>query len=342
MHNARTIVGGNVVAGNDAECALARIDPRNELFVFFAHQVGAFATPYDVGLFAQLFGVCRQARFGQNVSGSSFGVRIFAFHGHIVDFRTDAQGRIRRQCPRCCSPRKAVGIGAEAVAFQFELCRAGGIFHIAVTAGLVQFVRTQACAGSRRIGLNGIAFVEQPLVVEFFEQIPQRFDVFIVVGNVRVFQIDPITHFFGERCPLFGVFHHFATAGGVVVVHADFFADILFGDAEHFFHAEFHRQSVRIPSGFAAHLKALHRFVATKSIFDGACHHMVNAGHAVGRRRSLEKDECRRTCALVDTFVKQILVLPSLQHLFVDGRQVKMGVFLKLFHRKTKLFLHNN
>ena len=64
MHNTCAVVGGNIVARDEAECALAGIRPRNKLFVLGADQIGAFAAPQHFGLFAQLLGVGSQTRFG--------------------------------------------------------------------------------------------------------------------------------------------------------------------------------------------------------------------------------------------------------------------------------------
>ncbi len=53
-----------------------------------------------------------------------------------------------------------------------ELRHHGRVLHVVVGAGLVQLVRRKAGAGRRRVRLNGVAFVEQALVVELFEQVP--------------------------------------------------------------------------------------------------------------------------------------------------------------------------
>ena len=75
-----------------------------------------------------------------------------------------------------------------------ELGRHRGVLHIAVAAGLVEFVRTEARSGGRRIGLDGVAFVEQALLVELSEQPLEGFDVGVLVGDVGVFHIHPVAH----------------------------------------------------------------------------------------------------------------------------------------------------
>ena len=180
----------------------------------------------------------------------------------------------------------------------------------------------ETCTSHRRVGLNGVALVEETFLVELFEQIPEGFDVLVVVSDVRVLEINPVAHLLGEVRPLTGVFHHLLTAGSVVLIDADLLADVLFGDAEFLFYAEFNRQSVGIPSGFALHLIALHGFVAAEGVFDCTCQNVVNARHAVCRRRTFEEEERLVPFTHSDTFVEQIFLFPLLQHLAADSSQI--------------------
>ena len=89
-------------------------------------------------------------------------------------------------------------------------------------------------------------------------------------------QIYPIAHLVGEFRPFVGVHHDVLTTGFIVVVHADFLTDILFGDTQTLLNAQFYREAVGVPSGFTLHLEALHGFVAQEGILDGTSHHVVN------------------------------------------------------------------
>ena len=46
-----------------------------------------------------------------------------------------------------------------------------------------------------------------------------------------------------------------------------------------------------VPSGLAVYLETLHGLVAAEEVFDGAGHHVVDAGHTVCRRGTFVKDE---------------------------------------------------
>ena len=135
--------------------------------------------------------------------------------------------------------------------------------------------------------MDGIALVEQSLVVELLEQPPQRLNIFIVVSDVRMIEVNPISHFLGQVSPLGSVGHDVLPAFLVVVGNGDivfafFVVDIGFGDTEFFLDTEFHRQSVGVPSSFPVHLESLHRLVAVEGVFDGSGQDMVYTGVSVG------------------------------------------------------------
>ena len=79
---------------------------------------------------------------------------------------------------------------------------------------------------------------------------PAGFDIGIIESDVRIIQIDPVAYFQSKFIPAVFVFHYFAAAGFVIIVDADFFTDVLFGNSECFFNGNFDRQTVSIPSGF--------------------------------------------------------------------------------------------
>ena len=68
-------------------------------------------------------------------------------------------------------------------------------------------------------------------------------------------------------------------------------ANVLLGDAQCLFDAKLHRKTVGIPAGFALHALSFERAVAAKNVLEGAGHHVVNAGLAVGRRGAFKEDE---------------------------------------------------
>ena len=242
MHDTGTVLGGDIITRYDAEGVrrtvnnrvglfdiIHRFDPREELLVLQTDKVRSLTSPNDFRLEhiavlihpAEFFAVRIQTRLGENntLSGRSL-------HLDIINLRAHAEGGIGRQRPRGCGPGDDI-----TPVLQLEQRRAGRVFHIAVATRLVQLMARQACSRHRRIRLNGVALVHIALLVQLFEQVPQRFDIFVVVGDVGVLQIHPIAHLLGQIGPLLGVFHHLAAAGGIVFIDDNLLSDILFLDA---------------------------------------------------------------------------------------------------------------
>ena len=143
MYNSGTIFGSDKVTRNDTESTFTRIYPGNELFILQSYKIRTFAMIYN---FIFIFTHYRKQQiFGQYQTDLFFGVGIMSFDEHIVDIGTYSQSCIRRQCPGSGSPGQKICV---VFVFQFKLRNAGGIFHIAVTARLVQLVRAKTGSGS--------------------------------------------------------------------------------------------------------------------------------------------------------------------------------------------------
>ena len=350
MNDARTVVSGDIIAGNHAESALAGIHPGDELAVVHANEfrthVGAdhfighqFVTGLVVGK-GKLFclGVEHRVeqRLGHNHRYGLAIVFIICAHHAILDAGADAEGCVGGKGPGGCRPcyerrstpprHVALGVG------DFKLSDTGGVFNIAVAAGLVQLVRAEAGAGRGRIWLDCISFVKIAFAVKLGKEPPHRFDVSVVVSDVRLGEVHPVAHIVGERFPLTCKFHHLAAACIVVFIDRNLVSDVLFGDAETFLHAEFDRQAVGVPAGLALHLEAFHRLVTAEDVLDGAGHHMVDARHAVCRGRTLEKHKGWSALAHLHTLFKKMLCIPCSQHLFVDFREIKPCIFGEFLH----------
>ena len=193
-------------------------------------------------------------------------------------------------------------------------------------------MRRQARTCRRRIRLNGVALVQITLLIEFLQQIPQRLNILIIIGDIRVIEVHPIAHLLRQIRPFLGVLHHLLAASGVVLVHANLLTDILFGNPKHLLHAQLHGQTMRIPARLALHLIPLHRLVAAEGIFYRTRQHMVNTRHAVRRRRTLKEQKRRAPLACLYTLPEQVFLLPCCQHLAAQLRQIQLLILSKLLH----------
>ena len=86
-----------------------------------------------------------------------------------------------------------------------------------------------------------------------------------------------------------------------------------------------------IPACTASHLVAGLGLVPADGILDGTAHHVVDAGHTVGGRRSFEENELRCSFTEFQRFLEGGIFLPALQHTVVNPHKVKPFIFLE-FH----------
>ena len=143
-------------------------------------------------------------------------------------------------------------------------------------------MRAQACTGSRRIGLDGITLIKQVLVIKLLQEPPKRLYVTVVIGDVWIIKVHPVTHLVSKVGPFLGKFHHILAAGCVIVGHRDGLSDVLLGDTECLLHSEFYGKAMGIPAGLASYQESLHCLVTAEGVLDGTGHYVVDAGHAVG------------------------------------------------------------
>ena len=72
-------------------------------------------------------------------------------------------------------------------------------------------------AGGGGVGLDGVALVEAVLVVELLQEPPQGLDKLVVVGHIRVLQIDEIAHLLGQLAPFGRELQYVGAAMAVVI-----------------------------------------------------------------------------------------------------------------------------
>ncbi len=345
VHDSRTVVGGHVIARDDAESLrravlhvvahhLRRLHPGHQLTVVHAHEVAARVARHDF-IVSLVLEISAQARLCHDGGHRLPSVGILRLHRYIGDFGTHAQGSVRGQRPGRGGPGKQHRLAMSAELRQgvdnLKLSSDGRILHVAVATGLVQLVRAETRAGSGTVGLNGVALIEKALLVELFQQPPQTLDVLVVVGNIRMVHVHPVAHLLAQRPPFVGVHHHVLAAALVIFVHRDGLADVLLGDSQFLLHAQFHRQSVGVPPRLAVHQVALHGLEPAERVLDGARQHMVDAGMSVGGWGSLEEHEGRTSLALLQTATEKVLPFPFCQHVLVHLAQVQPCSLRKVF-----------
>ena len=402
VYYARTVFGGHIVAGNNAESLRSHLHegvlavlalenlvgmgsgvclhkvgsvvvdlstglhPRHELAEAQAHEVGSLVAAYDavghkllalvvVGQFLvvgnQSLGIeiCSHASLCHDDRYLLGIVAVVGFHCHVVNLRAHAEGCVRRQCPRCCGPCHEVGLAPTGPLrtrlLHFKECSDRHVLHVAVATGLVQLVARQSRTCCRAVGLYGIAFIKQVLVIELAQQPPEGLYVLIVVCDIRMVEIYEVSHLLRQVAPLCRELHHVLAAAFVIFLSGDIaraclVVDVGLGYSKFLLHAQLHRQAVCVPAGLAVYLEAAHGLVAVEGVLDASCQHVMYARMAVGRWRSLVEYKLRTALALGYALVEDVAFHPLCQDLLVSLGEVQPLVFGKsLSHNISFLLL---
>ena len=172
MDDTGTVLNRHIVTRDYAECALTRIEPRDELMVGDAHKFGslelAFKHPVRHKFVSRLV-ICKrdllrlrveQARnqgLCNHIDARVSGVRIEGLDPDIVYVRTDAKSRIGRKSPRGRGPCKEEHRKGSAaienlrflILYHLELNGRRGVLHITVASRLIEFMCAQTGSCSR-------------------------------------------------------------------------------------------------------------------------------------------------------------------------------------------------
>ena len=127
-----------------------------------------------------------------------------------------------------------------------------------------------------------ISLVKESLVIYFFQKIPQSLNVAVVVGDVRIIHIHPVTNPLRHVFPFGSVLHDLLAASLVVLLDGDGGSDVIFVNSEFLLDADFDGKAMGVPTGPSGDLVTCLGLVTADSILDGSGHHMVDSRLSIG------------------------------------------------------------
>ena len=240
----------------------------------------------------------------------------------VIFLGVDAERHIAGQRPGRGRPCEEVGVLAP---LHRELDEYGLLLHILVS--LRDFVRGKRCPATRAVRHNLVTLVKQTLVRNLLERPPHRFDVVVVVGDVGVLHVRPVTDSVGHDLPLVLILPHRLLALFDEGFDAVFF-DFLFAvDAELLLDLELNGQTVSVPTGLAQDKIALHCLVTGYDVLHDAGEDVPDVRLAVGGRRSVVKIEALPAPVFLDALFENLVFFPERQHLFFALDEVQRCVY---------------
>ena len=248
-----------------------------------------------------------QQCFSQDQAFGSAFIRQRVFDRHVIHICAGGDRHVGRQGPGRGGPDQERGAG---LIDQRHAHEHGRVNRVGVAHG--DFMVREGRAAARTIGNDLIALEEQVAFPESLQDPPDRFDVFVGVGHVGIAHVNPKSDPVGQFLPVLDIVEDRFTAEFVEFLNAKGFDLLLIVETELLLDGDLDRQAVRVPAASARDVKPVHDLVTREHVLESARLHMVDAGFAIGSRRTFEKDEFRRTFALVNCLLKDLAVLPEL------------------------------
>ena len=322
VHDAGAVGGGDVVAADDEVGALVRRQVRVQGLVLEAEQLGPGELAQHLGLLAE---DVRDEVAGQDEPVAA------ALHERVGDVGVHRGRDVADQRPRRGGPdgeRDGPGLAVRAGRAGFAGGAGAALRHLRgrlgsereahvdgvlgdVLVALRHLVAADGRAAARAVVHHLVALVEQALVPDLPQQPPDRLDVAVGVGVVRVVQVDPEADALGEPLPLREVRGHALLAELVELGDAVGLDLPLAVDAQAALDLELDRQAVRVPARLARHSVAAHGLVAREEVLEDARDDVVRARPAVGGRRPLVEHEDRRVLAALRLLWKMSLAFQN-------------------------------
>ncbi len=289
MNDTGAVFNGDIVVAGHIERLLIHLDERHELFIFDIFQI------LTLHFGNHFIGIGSQDLICKGLRHIVYFPVLFRFD--IIDIAANGKGDIGRQRPRRGGPCQEIFIIR---IFSFEFCGDRIRFYFFVAKRYL--MGSQAGSASRAVRQDLVAFIDQSGLEEFLQDPPAAFDIIIVKGNIRVIQIDQITHSLCHLSPLFLVGEDGFLTFLVEFLDAVLLNVLLTGHGKLLFHFDLYREPVGIPAGFSIHFKTLHRLVTAHGVLKRTRDHVMDPGSSVCSRRSFIKYERRHPLSRRNTF----------------------------------------
>ena len=183
----------------------------------------------------------------------------------VIETGVHTERDVGGQSPGSGCPHEKISV-ISALDFKFHV----NGFFLYVFVALRHFVRRKRRSATRTIRNDFMSLIKQTFFGNGFERPPHRFDIIVVIGDVRMLHIHPVTEAVAHLFPFVGIFPD----GLLAFLYERFdtvFFDILFAvEPEFLFDFEFYGKSVSIPARFSQNVLTLHRLISRNNILHNA------------------------------------------------------------------------
>ena len=316
VHDARAVRQRDVPVADDVVrlllIAALRVGKERLVFAVFVFA----ALLYGESLVAPLFEQRGHERLRQNVARA-----VLRLDLGIVLLRVHAEGDVGGQRPGRRRPGEEVGV---LHALSFEAHEHRRLLHVLVS--LRDLVRGERRPAARAVGHDLVPLIQQPLLPYDFQGLPDRLDIIVLIGDVRVLHVRPVTHALGHTFPFALVLPHAFLALLDEGLDAVLFDILLAVHAEQFFHFQLDGKPVRIPARLAQDVLALHGLIAGDDILHHAGEDMPDVRLSVRRGRAVVKGKLLVPLVALHALPEHVVLLPEGDDLLLAPDEVHRRV----------------
>ncbi len=310
VHQARAVVGGDVVGQHDEVGVLERDEVERPLVGPALHVATGVGGEHLGAVTHRLVqqGLCDDERAG------------LAARDDVVDVRVDRDRGVGHERPRRRRPDEQVRLARPRARRQGEADVDRRVGDVLVA--LRDLVVGQPGAAARAVRRDAVVLDEQALVEDLLERPPHRLDVVAVHRPVGVVVVGPVAHPLAHRFERVDVALDVLAALRVELGDSVGLDVGLAGEPEFLLDCEFDGQAVAVPAGYPRDVVALHRLEPRKDVLEDARLDVVGTGHAVRGGRPLVERPGRAVRGLLQAAGEDPVCAPVVDDLAVEFREV--------------------
>ena len=318
VHDAGAVVGAHEIGGDDATAGVVEGEVVEGTRVVAADEVAAREARDDLDV------VTRARRRHDQVAAPA---RVA--HAHVRDVGSDRGRDVGDERPGRGCPHEQVRV----VVDEWEAHVHGRVGDLAVAER--HLVGRQRRAAAPAVGDDTATLVEQALVPQPAHQPPDRLDVVVAQGPVRVLGVDPHGRPLGDLGEVPDVALHRLATAVVELGDAVGLDVVLVVEAQLLLDLELDREAVAVPAPLAGNVAPAHGLETRVEVLEHTGPHVVQARAPIGRRRALVEDPRRRALAQVLHLVEEPDLAPVREHLLLERDEVDLRVHRTERHRPT-------
>ena len=196
-----------------------------------------------------------------------------------------------------------------------------------VLIALCNLVAGKAGSAARAIGNDLMTLIDKTLVRDLLDCPPFRLDVGVMIGNIGVVHIAPVTNCITHAAPFVGVLPDALLALFAEGFDAVTFDILLAVELQKLFNFDLNGKTLGVPTGFTVNNTALHGLVTGNNVLHNTGKNMTDMGLTVSRRRSVIECEAFSAATGRNALCKNVVLLPELGNFLLAGKEVQVALY---------------